>query len=194
MKRVTLLVALMVAASVAASARPSTHNAQADSAPLYPAGGALTTAGKTLVQMASEKVSVDIEPAGGGSAGYRARVLAEFSLHNPGPATSLVVGYPESVATPGAQVQGPFQIITVEGPPITVEGLTVAVDGQPVTVSKELVQENASGNAYEPSDSWFAWPMNFDSAATRLVTVSFEQPVRGQSRQPLNCSVSTTSS
>ena len=173
MKQVTLLVALMVAASVAASAGPSARHAHADSAPLYPAGGALTTTGVTQVQMTSERVSVEIQPAGAGVAGYRAHVVAEFSLHNPGPATSLTVGYPESVRTPAAEMAGPFQILTVEG-------LTVAVDGQPVTVSEESVQEDASGGAYDAENLWFAWPMEFESGATRGVTVTFEQQVRGQ--------------
>ncbi len=171
MKPVTLLVALVIVVGAVASARPSVRGAYADSAPLYPAGGSLTTAGKTQVQMAEERVSVDIEPVGGG--GYRARVVAEFRLSNPGPATSLVVGYPEWVTTPTAEVTGPFQMLSVEG-------LTVEIDGRPVTVSEQSVQQDASGEAYNASGPWFAWPMDFEAGATRLVTVSFEQQVRGQ--------------
>jgi hypothetical protein len=188
MTRVILTAALLVVVSLMASARPNVYEAFADSGPVYPAGGTLTTAGQTPVQMTSENVLVNIEPAPGGRSEYQARVNAEFQLYNPGPATSLLVGYPESVWTPTAEVRGQFQLNTAEGLPITVEGLAAKVDGQPVTVvTKELVQEDASGSAFQAGGSWFVWPMDFEPGASRLVTVSFEQPVRGGLGAKLSC-------
>jgi hypothetical protein len=174
MTRGMLLAALIVVASLMASFRPSVDHAHADSAPLYPAaGGTLTTTGQTAVQMASQQVSVEIRHDPEADSGYRAEVEATFDLYNPGEATSLTVGYPEEL----------FRTIG-EHPPLRLVNLAVRVDGQPVTVSSELVRENASGNAFEVTDSdWLVWPVDFESGASHLVTVSFEQELRGQSRE-----------
>ncbi|MCJ7510287.1 MAG: hypothetical protein MUP14_05310 [Dehalococcoidia bacterium] len=188
MTRVILAAALVVVVSLVPSARPNVSEALADSGPVYPAAGTLTTAGKTLVQMTSEKVLVNIEPTPGGRSEYQARVDAEFQLYNPGPATSLLVGYPESVWTPAAAVTAQFQFKTVEALPITAEGLAVKVDEQPVAaVSKELVQEDVSESAFQAGESWFVWPMDFEPGASHLVRVSFEQVVRGGLEGKLNC-------